>query len=153
MTDQDPSIDINTLRLDQPGIRVALGDLESEIMERVWQLGEDGDGTVTVRAVWQDLYPTRPVMYTTVMNTMTRLTKKGLLAAEKGGQAFVYRATLSRQAFVDRFVGDALDRLLLNFGGATRTHLERIEDSSVQERLGRLLDDIERRRAIEEPED
>jgi len=81
MTDQDPSIDLNTLRLDQPGIRVALGDLESEIMERVWQLAQEGADTVTVRAVWQDLYATRPVMYTTVMNTMTRLAKKGLLGA------------------------------------------------------------------------
>ena len=83
MTEQDPSIEITTLRLDQPGIRVALGDLESDIMERVWRL--ESDGPVSVRAVWQDLYPTRPVMYTTVMNTMTRLAKKGLLVAKKRG--------------------------------------------------------------------
>ncbi len=151
MTEQDPSIEITTHRLDQPGIRVALGDLESDIMERVWRL--ESDGPVSVRAVWQDLYPTRPVMYTTVMNTMTRLAKKGLLAAEKRGQAFVYRATLSRQAFVDRFVGDALERLLLNFGGATRSHLEGIADPTARARLGRLLADIERRRGIEERED
>ena len=42
MTDHDPNIHLNTLRLDQPGIRVALGDLESEIMERVWQQAGDG---------------------------------------------------------------------------------------------------------------
>lgn len=151
MSDQPLEIDITTLRLDQPGIRVALGDLESEIMDRVWQRppGE----TVTVRAVWEEIYPARPIMYTTVMNTMTRLAKKGLLYAEKAGQAFAYRATVSREAFVDRFVGDALERLLVNFGGVTRVHLERMADPALQQRLERVLGDIERRRALEEPPD
>ena len=152
--------DITVVRPDRPGIRKVLGDLEAEVMELIWsRLPEQG---TTVRDVFETLYERRlqasaaerrRIAYTTVMNTMTRLAKKGLLAAEKGGQAFVYRATLGRQAFVDRFVGDALERLLLNFGGPTRTHLERIDDPSVQERLGRLLDDIERRRAVEERED
>jgi predicted transcriptional regulator len=151
VSEQPLEIDITTLRLDQPGIRVALGDLESEIMDRVWQRppGE----TVTVRAVWEEIYPTRPIMYTTVMNTMTRLAKKGLLHAEKARQAFAYRATVSREAFVDRFVGDALERLLVNFGGATRVHLERIADPALQQRLERVLGDIERRRALEEQPD
>lgn len=150
MSHPDPSIDIDitTLRLDQPGIRAALGDLETEIMERVWARPEGGPATV--REIWQELYPARPIMYTTVMNTMTRLARKGLLVAEKTGQAFIYRPTLGREAFVDRFVGGALERLLVNFGGATRAHLEHVDDPALQERLGRLLGDIEARRAAEE---
>ena len=95
------------------------------------------------------LYPKRSIMYTTVMNTMTRLGRKGLLTAERSGQAFVYRATLSRDAFVDHFVGEALDRLLMNFGGATRSRLRRVGDAGRRERLVRLLEELEARRAAD----
>ena len=144
-------LDITTLHLDQPGIRAALGDLEAEVMERVWTRPA-GQG-VTVREIWDELFPQRPIMYTTVMNTMTRLAKKGLLADERKERAFVYRPTLSREAFVDRFVGDALERLLVNFGGATRARLRQVEDPSVQARLAGLLQTAEQRRDAEEPTD
>ncbi len=148
-TSGEPNIDIDitTLRLDQPGIRAALGELEAEIMERVWR--RTAGETVTVREIWEELYPSRPVMYTTVMNTMTRLARKGLLSAEKAGQAFHYRATLDRDAFVDRFVGEALERLLVNFGGATRARLRRLhtQDPAFQERLAHLLEGLDARRA------
>lgn len=144
-------LDITTLRLDQPGVRAALGDLETEIMERIWSRPA-GQGT-TVRAIWEELFPQRPIMYTTVMNTMTRLAKKGLLSAERKERAFVYHPTLGRDAFVDRFVGEALERLLVNFGGATRARLRQVENPSVQARLGGLLEAAEQRRDAEEPTD
>jgi len=139
-------IDITTLRLDQPGIRAALGDLESDTMERVWRRN---GAAVTVREVWQDLYPARPVMYTTVMNTMTRLAKKGLLEADKDSHAFRYRPTLDRETFVDGFVGGALERLLANFGGQTRAQLRRLhaKNPALQERLAHVLQDIDHHRA------
>lgn len=141
-------LDITTLHLDQPGIRVALGDLESAIMERVW-LRPPGQA-VTVREVWEELYPSRQIMYTTVMNTMTRLARKGLLAAERAGPAYHYRAVLDREAFVERFVSGALERLLVNFGGATGAALGRVDDPAIQARLARLLGTLERRRTAEE---
>lgn len=137
-------IDITTLRLDRPGIRAALGDLEAEVMERVWAC-PSGRG-VTVREVWDELHPSHPVMYTTVMNTMTRLARKGLLVAEREERAYVYRPALDREAFVDRFVGGALERLLVNFGGATRQHLASA-DPAVLRRLLDLVDEANRRRA------
>lgn len=129
-----------------------LGDLEAEIMERVWAC--PAEQSVTVRSVWEALYPTRPVMYTTVMNTMTRLARKGLLLAEKSsGSAFLYRPTVSRAELVDRFVGGALERLLTNFGGATRARLHQIAADPVwQERLSQLMEPLDARRATEEPE-
>ncbi len=142
--------DITNLHLDRPGIRAALGDLEAEIMEVVWARPV-GEG-ITVREVWDEIHPQRAIMYTTVMNTMTRLARKGLLAAEREERAYVYRATTSREEFVDRFVGGALERLLVNFGGATLAHLKRLDDPTLQARLARLLEDIERRRSAEEPD-
>ena len=143
-----PRLGITTLRLDRPGVGAALGDLEAELMELVWRR-PTGDA-VTVREVWQELYPTHPVMYTTVMNTMTRLAKKGLLVAERKGIAFSYTAPLTRDAFVDRFVGGALERLLANFSGATRAQLERVDDPALQARLAKLLDDVASRRTGEQ---
>ncbi len=142
--------DITNLHLDRPGIRAALGDLEAEIMEVVWARPV-GEG-ITVREVWDEIHPKRAIMYTTVMNTMTRLARKGLLAAEREERAYVYTATTSREEFVDRFVGGALERLLVNFGGATLAHLKRLDDPTLQARLARLLEDIERRRSVEEPD-
>ena len=50
--------------------------------------------------------------YTTVMTTLDRLFKKGLLAREKEGNAFVYRAALSRDDYHRRMVEDAVGALL-----------------------------------------
>ena len=140
-------LDISILHLDQPGVRAALGDLEAEIMEGVWRR-PPGTG-VTVREIWDEIYPKRAIMYTTVMNTMTRLGRKRLLHSERVGQAFVYRAALTREAFVDHFVGEALERLLTNFGGATRSRLGRVGNAAQRERLVRLLEEFEARRAGE----
>jgi predicted transcriptional regulator len=134
--------------LDRPGLGAALGDLEAELMESVWR--RPAGEAVTVREVWEALYPSHPVMYTTVMNTMTRLARKGLLVAEKKGIAFAYTAQLSRDAFVDRFVGGALERLLANFSGTTQARLKQIDDPEMQARLAKLLEEVGARRASEQ---
>src|SRR6266581_1685779 len=131
--------DITTLRLDQPGIRAALGDLEAEIMDAVWR--RPNGVWVTVREIWDELHPQRGIMYTTVMNTMTRLARKRLLVAERRGKAFAYRPALSREA---------IEHLMLNFSGATRSRLRRVTDPAQQERLMRLLQGIESERTTEE---
>lgn len=59
-------------------------------MEIVWQPGD-----FTVRDVQTQLG--RPVAYTTVMTTLDRLFKKGLVARTRAGRAFVYTAVQSRQ--------------------------------------------------------
>ena len=102
MDNEDKELILHT---DRHGLRMVLGDLEAEIMEAVWQR-PPGTG-ITVREIWDELYPKRLIMYTTVMNTMTRLARKGLLHSERVGQPFVYRAALSHDAFVDHFVGEA----------------------------------------------
>ncbi len=71
-------------------LRAALGKLEREVMELVWQGGD-----TTVREVQRAL--PRPVAYTTVMTTLDRLFKKGFVARSQSGRAFVYRALRSRQ--------------------------------------------------------
>ncbi|HWG37851.1 MAG TPA: BlaI/MecI/CopY family transcriptional regulator, partial [Terriglobales bacterium] len=60
-----------------------LGPLESGVMEVLWS-----HGASNVRMVAQRL--PRPLAYTTVMTTLDRLYKKGLLMREKQERAFIY---------------------------------------------------------------
>jgi predicted transcriptional regulator len=70
--------------------RSPLGALEREVMDAVWTAGE-----VTVRDTRSLLR--RRVAYTTVMTTLDRLFKKGLVVRSRVGKAFVYRAAQSRR--------------------------------------------------------
>jgi predicted transcriptional regulator len=67
-----------------------LGHLEEGVMNVVWSLGE-----VNVRDVAARLE--RPLAYTTVMTTLDRLYKKGLLERRKAARAFIYAARLTRE--------------------------------------------------------
>ena len=61
----------------------ALGRLELELMQILWTRGESN-----VRDVVQHLE--RPLAYTTVMTTLDRLYKKGLLERRMPDRAFIY---------------------------------------------------------------
>src|ERR1700704_4362199 len=68
-----------------------LGSLESQVMEHVW-----GRGEISVR----DLHVKfSSLAYTTVMTTLDRLYKKGMLNRRKVGKAFLYVAVLTEQGY------------------------------------------------------
>lgn len=116
------------------------GDLEAVIMDRVWRRG----GTMTVRAVFEDLLHEREIAYTTVMSTMDNLHGKGWLSRERQGKAFVYWATLSRDEYSARLMRDALDAG--GDPGAVLTHLvEQLTDQESTE-LGQVLRRLKRTR-------
>jgi len=72
-----------------------LGSLEAEMMELVWLLGE-----ISVR----DLHSRSAsrLAYTTIMTTVDRLYKKGMLLRRKVGKAYLYAPALSRQDYRER---------------------------------------------------
>ena len=145
-------MDIGVFRPDRPGIRKVLGDLEAEIMELIWSRADGHSQGTTVRDIFEILYERRRLAYTTVMSTMTRLAKKGLLRAEKSEHAYIYYPTLTQDEFISRFVGRILDDLLVNFSGVTLERLSTLSASDPQAalRAQRLLDEIARRRAAED---
>lgn len=140
--------EITVFRPDRPGIRKVLGDLEAEIMEQVWERPA-GTGT-RVRDVFETLYERRRIAYTTVMNTMSRLAKKHILRVETQDQAYIYYPTLTQPEFVSRFVGRILEDLLVNFSGATMERLEMLSNPEAATQARTLLEEITRRRAVEE---
>jgi predicted transcriptional regulator len=81
--------------------------------------------------------------YTTVMTTLDRLYKKGLLERHKQGRAFVYSVRYTN-AEVERTVAeDVLDRLLDSSLGRVEPVLATIVDR-VSEKDRQLLDELER---------
>ena len=140
--------DLTVIRLDRPGIRKVLGDLEAEIMELVWARPV-AHGT-TVRDIFEVLYERRHLAYTTVMSTMTRLTKKHLLRVVTQDQAYLYYPVLTEQQFIARFVGSVLEDLLVSFSGPTLDALQAIPDANAAARARALLEGLAQRRAAEE---
>ena len=84
-----------------------LGELETSLMHVVWD-----HPSVTAREVCDRLKGGRERAYTTVMTTLDRLHRKGVLAREKDGQAWRYRARLGRADF-ERALADQLAAKIL----------------------------------------
>ena len=87
-----PRFTLRGFKRPREAVTLAIGKLEREVMEEVWRRGES-----SVRAVHEALGGR--VAYTTVMTTLDRLYKKGLLDRRKEGRAFVYAARVSAEEF------------------------------------------------------
>jgi predicted transcriptional regulator len=128
----------------------SLGVLEREVMTLVWDQPE-----ISVREACARLGS--DVAYTTVMTTMDRLFKKGLLGRRKVGRAFVYRATATRREIEGAVASELVHSLLQRDGSDTLPILSSLVDA-VSDRDRALLDELERlvrekRRAIERNRD
>ncbi len=113
-----------------------LGTLERRVIEIVWERDQ-----VTVREVHARLEGR--VAYTTVMTTLDRLFKKGLLTRTKRARAFAYSAKASREELDAAVANDVVSGLLADDWSAPLPFL-----SNLVEEVGRrdraLLDELER---------
>jgi predicted transcriptional regulator len=124
----------------------SLGTLERDVMAIAWARRE-----VSVREVCAQLDAS--VAYTTVMTTMDRLFKKGLLARRKVGRAFVYQAAATRDELEGAVATELMQSLLQGHRGEPLPLLSSMVDA-VSERDRALLDELERlirekRRAVD----
>jgi predicted transcriptional regulator len=113
----------------------SLGALERDVMNLAWTHGE-----ISVREACAQL--TSDIAYTTLMTTMDRLFKKGLLTRRKVGRAFVYRAAATREA-VEGAVASELVHSLLQRDGEPLPVLSSLVDA-VSDRDRALLEELER---------
>jgi predicted transcriptional regulator len=115
------------------GLASAFGALELRVLEALWRRGRG-----TVRDLCED-FPA--AAYTTLMTTMERLHRKGVLAREKSGRAFIYRPVHSRAEMESGLLTRAIQPLLS--GDSARPVLSCfVEEVSRQDE--RLLDELER---------
>jgi predicted transcriptional regulator len=123
-------------RRSEDPLRAALGSLEREVMDVVWQTDQ-----TTVREV-QAALPRR-VAYTTVMTTLDRLYKKGFVVRVRHGRAFLYSPACSREE-AEAAAADGIVRALLSSGSeAARPFLSNLVDA-VGAGNDALLDELER---------
>lgn len=121
-------------RAQLPGLASMFGTLELRVLEALWRR--------PAGASVRDLRVEFPAAaYTTLMTTMDRLHRKGVLDRQKAGRAFVYRPRYSREEMetgaAARTVGSLLGQ------GNAQPILSCLVDA-VSEHDARLLDELER---------
>ncbi len=133
------------------GLSSFFGPLETQVLEALWRVGRAS----SVRDL-REFFP--GVAYTTLMTTLDRLYKKGVLSRRKAGRAFLYAPLSSREDLEQRLALEALDAILGSFGSPTgmRPLLSTFVDA-VSRRDEIFLDELEAlvraRRRSNEPEE
>jgi len=125
-------------------LETLLGPLEQDVMDVVWRLGN-----ATVRDVHADLATAREIAYTTVMTTMARLARKGLLLRDTADLAHRYRPVVSRDQYARGAVGDVLSWLLERYPEPAVAYLADVVEELDDVTLEQLRDAVARRRAQE----
>ena len=125
-----------------------LGKLESELMERIWARGE-----ITVRDLHLEV--TSRLAYTTVMTTLDRLYKKGLLQRRKIGKAFYYAPAITQEDYHGRLTQHLLGMVLDD--GADKNVVLSSFVNAVSDADQKLLDELDqllkaKRRALRRQE-
>ena len=98
-----------------------LGHLETRVMEILWTRGESN-----VRDVVDKL--TQPLAYTTVMTTLDRLFKKGLLERRKEDRAFFYQPRLTRNEWESKRADNLISCLVDAAGARDAALLDELEN-------------------------
>ena len=110
-----------------------LGPLEERVLEALWQRGP-----ATVRELLERDH--RDLAYTTVMTTLDRLFKKGVLAREAEGRSFRYTPRFTRQELHREAAGEAV-RQMLDASPASSLPLSYLVEI-LSNRDAQLLDDL-----------
>jgi predicted transcriptional regulator len=111
------------------------GPLEWRVLQALWE--READTSV------RDLQPDFPEMaYTTLMTTMDRLHRKGVLARTKQGRAFLYRPAVTRAEFESARATEAL-RVVFQGDGTAVGQLMSFFVDAVGDHDRELLDELE----------
>lgn len=116
-------------------LETVFGPLEIRVLETLWERNAP--------SCVRDVQPQFPgVAYTTLMTTLDRLYRKGILSREKSGRAFYYLPKLSQQHLVSQLAGSTLATLLPGDAASMRPIMSMFVDS-VSDRDHGLLDELE----------
>jgi len=116
-----------------------LTEAELRLMEVLWERGQ-----ATVAEVTAALPPPE-IAYNSVLTTLRILERKGYVAHEEAGRAFVYRPLLGREEAAGHAVGHVLSRFFDNSAGSLALRLIENERPSGDElaRLKALIEQYE----------
>ena len=108
-----------------------LGALELEVMQVIWERG-----TATVRHVWEALYPTKKLAYTSVASIIKQIEEKGFLTHEKEDRTYVYSPTVEQEHMSRTMLNELIDGAFRGSISRLMTTLiqsERLTDSELEE--------------------
>lgn len=96
---------------------IALSELQLDVMRVLWR------GEASVADVAAALADSRGLAHTTVATVLTRLARRGVVAARRDGRQLVYRATVSEPQVRRSMVGDLIQSLFKGDPRALLAHL------------------------------
>jgi predicted transcriptional regulator len=120
-----------------PALPSQLGPLERAVLDVLWQYRE----AVSVRELHRHF--AERLAYTTLMTTLDRLYKKGLLRRSKEGRAFLYAPQFSPNEFQRGFAQRLIDQFIGREADGVEPLLACIVDV-VSDRDREYLDELER---------
>jgi predicted transcriptional regulator len=97
-----------------------LTEVELEFMSKLWDRG-----AATVREVQDALAPARKLAYTSAATILRILEQKQFVTSTKQGKTFIYKATLSKDAYQSRSLKNLSEKL---FDNAPATLVARLVD-------------------------
>jgi predicted transcriptional regulator len=122
----------------------SLGELEAQILDIIWDL----EPPVSTTQVFKVMYPKRELSYSTIMLTMAKLARKGILAQERTGDKktdpFIYRANITRQqmgvallnAVAKQVLRKPLDEALAELCGGEVTSIAKLKALVAEDTVG-----------------
>ncbi len=131
-------------------VETTFGVLERDVLDVLWSQAD-----LAVRDVQAQL--SRPVAYTTVMTTLDRLYKKGVLERRRVGRAFHYSPAVTREQLRASIAGSVLAGLLQSRDAASTPILSNLIDSVGEQAQGeellRRLEELvrDKRRQLRQP--
>jgi len=130
-------------RTDQQ-VQVSLGPLEMDVLDVLWSRGRSN-----VRQVAEAL--SRRLAYTTVMTTLDRLYKKGLLNRERSERAFFYVPAFSKQEWEQKRAGFLFSKFFSSSNSSSQLLISCLLDN-VGQCDEALLDELERQISLKRRE-
>jgi BlaI family penicillinase repressor len=96
---------------------IALSELQLDVMRVLWR------GEASVADVAAALVTSRGLAHTTIATVLTRLAKRGLVAAGRDGRQLIYRALVDESQVRRSMVGDLIQSLFRGDPKALLAHL------------------------------
>lgn len=116
---------------------VSLSALQLSLMRALWSAGK-----ATVAEMVQALREERALAHTTVSTLLTRLEKRGVVAAERDGRQIVYRPLITESQVRQTMVSGLLTSLFEGRASDLLSHLLKRDEIDAEDlaRIRKLLD-------------
>ena len=88
-----------------------LGPLEMEVLDVIWEMGQ-----ATSREIFEKMRERKRLGQSTVLTVLRRLSDRGILLRDSGGEVYVYSPVMARGELGGRLIDNVIDRI---FGGAS----------------------------------